>query len=276
MTKQFVSVIIPTYNEEKSIRRCLQSLKTQTYINTEIVVVDSLRTSDETFAISKKYTKESFKFGNERSQQRNFGVGKTKGNFLLFIDADMELESSVIAECVEKVENGSVAVIIPEKSVGTGYWAKCKALEKNMYIGDETIEAPRFFDKKLYLKLGGYNEKMVSGEDWDLGKRFKKVGKVDRIKSLIYHHEGRLTLKQDLKKKLYYAKKADAYLSENVIGPIDILKFIIRPAYIKNWRMLAADPLHSLGFIVMKISELVVGGFGAIFYKKRFWQKLFS
>ncbi|KKQ56826.1 MAG: putative beta-1,3-galactosyltransferase [Candidatus Woesebacteria bacterium GW2011_GWC1_38_13] len=272
MKRPLVSVIVPTYNEEKNIQKCLISLKNQTYRNIEVIVVDSLKSKDKTFRIAKKYS-QAFKFGIERSEQRNYGVKKSQGQYLLFVDADMRLYKNVIRECVEKIYDGCFSVIIPEVSIGKGFWAKCKVLEKRTYMGDDLIEAPRFFIKKIYLKLGGYNDKMVSGEDWDLGRRFRKEGNVGRVKSLIIHNEGRLTLIADLKKKLYYAKMADSYLKESEIGTKDVIKFIFRPAYIRNWKMFLSDPLHTLGLFIMKIMEMLVGGFGAIIYKKSFWMK---
>src|SRR3989344_634039 len=198
----------------------------------------------------------------------------SKGKYIFFIDADMQLQQSVVSDCMQAVKEGCVSVTVPERSIGEGYWSKCKALEKNLYIGDDAIDAPRFFEKKLFLKVGGYNEKMISCEDWDLRRRFADLGKIGRTKSFINHYEGRLTLLGDLKKKLYYAKTSESYLSNNVKGLSDVLKFIFRPAYFLKWRATVSDPFHAVCFIVMKFSELLVGGFGAIIFKKKFWEKL--
>lgn len=273
-----VSIIVPTYNEEDNIEKCLRSITSQSYPNIELIVVDSLRTSDSTAKIAKGFTKKVYKYGKERSPQRNYGANKTNGKYLLFLDADMGLEEEVVEECVKVIEGDKKikALIIPEKSFGESYWAKCKALERNCYIGDETIEAPRFFDKTLFGELGGFNPKMISGEDWDLGVRVKKAGGgVGRINSLIHHNEGALSLIKSLKKKLYYSQKADEYISANVAGVKEIILFIFRPAYFRNWKSLVSDPVHFPGFVIMKLLEFGVGGFGAILYKRSFWKKLF-
>lgn len=267
LSRPLVSVIVPTYNEQKNISVCLQSIGEQSYRNIEVIVVDSLRSIDKTASIAKRMSARVFKFGLERSQQRNYGVKKAKGKYVLIIDADMKLEKTVIEECVNVfVSDSKVAgVIIPEKSFGNSYWAKCKALERNCYIGDDRIEAARFYLQKLYLSSGGYNPKMISGEDWDLSNRVKKLGKITRINSFIMHNEGKLTLLEDLKKKYYYAQKAREYITSNIKGPGDVIPFLFRPAFLRHWRQLLIDPIHLVGLIVMKTLEFTVGGLGILF-----------
>ena len=144
----------------------------------------------------------------------------------------------MIKEAVLKAEKDKLqGIIIPEISFGEGYWAKCKALEKNCYVGDETIEAARFFNRKLITKIGGYDKKMISGEDWDLMIRAKEQGaKIGRVDSHINHNEGKMSLIGDLKKKLYYSKKSSNYLDKHFTGSSDLCKFIFRPAYFRNWK----------------------------------------
>jgi len=174
MIKPLVSVIIATYNEEKNIKTLLESCSDQNYKDLEILVVDSTRTTDKTSHIAKNFGVKVYKFGAERSVQRNYGVSKANGEYVLILDADMKLSASVVSECIN---SHSEAVVIPEKSYGESYWAKCKALERNSYIGDPQIEAPRFFRKDIFIKAGGYNPQMISGEDWDLRERIKKLGR---------------------------------------------------------------------------------------------------
>ena len=99
-----VSVIIPTRNSEKTIKKCLLSVKSQEYKNVETIVIDRDST-DKTKSIAWKYSDKVLNKGPERSAQRNYGVQKAKGNFVLIVDSDMELSSLVIKEAVEKISN---------------------------------------------------------------------------------------------------------------------------------------------------------------------------
>ena len=94
-----ISVIISTKNEAKNIGRLLASLKKQTFLPHEIIVVDN-QSSDETVKISKNYTPLVFDKGPERSAQRNFGIRKATGNYILYLDADMILSPEIL-ECLK-------------------------------------------------------------------------------------------------------------------------------------------------------------------------------
>lgn len=271
-----VSLVVTTYNEERNIETLLTSIQNQTYPEIEIIVVDSERTTDSTSQIARRFTDNIFKLGKERSPQRNHGVKKAVGEHVLILDADMKLEPKVVEDCVKKAQADLKvkAVIIPETSYGESYWAKCKALERNCYIGDENIEAARFFEKEVYEEVGGFNEKMVSGEDWDLSNRIRAAGyKIGRINSFIHHNEGNISLWKDLQKKLYYARQSEAYIQNNVSGIGNVVKYIFRPAYFRNWKKLISDPIHFPGFVLMKFLEFFVGGL-AVMAKREFWRKV--
>ena len=68
-----VSVIVPTKNSERTIERCLKSIKEQNYKNIELIVVDNY-SEDKTFEIANKYADKIIKKGPERSVQRNYGA----------------------------------------------------------------------------------------------------------------------------------------------------------------------------------------------------------
>lgn len=264
--KPLVSIIISTKNEAENIGNCLKSLKAQTYKPVEILVIDN-NSKDKTQKIARKYTQIVLNKGPERSVQRNFGVSKSKGSYIAWFDADMILTPNVIMECVNLVlkDNKIKALVIPEESIGEGFWAKCSSLEKKCYLGDKNIEAVRFVDKETFKKVGMLDKNLISGEDWDITARLKAAGyKISRIKSYVLHNEGNLKLFSLLKKKHYYATKSLPYVSRHIKSPKDLLLFLFRPAFFRNWKLLASDPEHALGLFIMKFLEFSVGLFGII------------
>jgi len=253
--RTLVSLIIPTKNSEETIGTCLKSVREQTYPNIEVVVVDSY-SSDGTREIAEKFGAKIIESRAMRSKARNIGAEKATGALTLFLDSDMELSPKVIEECVNKVKEGYDTVIIPEVSVGIGFWANCKALEKSCYIGDELIEAPRFFKREVFEAVKGYDPELEAGEDWDLNQRIGKAGyRIGRIRAFIRHHEGRLSLRETMLKKYQYGKTLELYRIKHPKEAKDQLN-LIRPAFIKNWKILAKDPIHALGMLFMKTCEL--------------------
>ncbi|MDH5770151.1 MAG: glycosyltransferase [Candidatus Bathyarchaeota archaeon] len=258
-----VSVIIPTSNSERFLERCLKSIWEQSYPNIEVIVVDN-RSMDRTREIAEGCGVRIVLCRAGRSRARNVGAGYAKGEFVLFVDSDMELTPNVVRQCIAKVESGFDAIIIPELSVGEGFWAKCRALEKLCYIGDDLIEAARFFQREVFEVVGGYDPQLESGEDWDLSQRISKARyRVGRIGVPIRHHDESLSLRETMLKKHYYGKTLKRYRLKHPKEAKQQLK-LIRLAFIRNWRKLTKDPVYALGMLFMKTCEFMSGLSGSI------------
>jgi glycosyltransferase involved in cell wall biosynthesis len=222
--------------------------------------------NDNTKEIAREFTSLVFNKGPERSAQRNFGVSKATGEYVMIIDSDMELGKRVVEQCVEKfaTDRSIVGLVIPEESFGKGFWAKCKQLERSYYVGVPWMEAARAFRRKIYQRTGGYNESMVSGEDWDLSQRVAELGTLGRIDEFIHHNEGHLKLKRTLQKKYYYAQKFAAYSSQsssqqNLAAQTGVLSRY--KLYFSKPGRLFRNPAIGAGMLFMKTAEL---GFGAV------------
>jgi len=130
-----VSVIVTTKNAQEHIENCLRSIKAQNFDNSEfeIIVVDN-NSTDKTKAIAHQFTEKVHNFGPERSAQRNFGVGKALGEYVLYLDVDMVLSKNVISQCVKEAESEDlVALYVPEAIVGKGFWIKVRNFERSFY-----------------------------------------------------------------------------------------------------------------------------------------------
>lgn len=264
-----VSVIITTKNEAVHIRGCLESLRRQTYTPIEIIVVDN-HSMDNTCEIAREFTRHVYDAGPERSAQRNYGAKKAKGEYLLFLDADMVLTPDVIKECVEACAKNKIAAVIPEQSFGSGFWARCKSLERECYLGVDWLEAARFYQKKAYAKVGGYDETLTGPEDFELSQRVKAVygpQSVGRITAYIFHDEGNLSLVKLLRKKYYYGRKMRRYRNLSESKPFFAKQANIFRRYALFFRhpqMFISDPLHAFGVLIMKTLEMGAIGIGGL------------
>lgn len=265
--EQLVSVIITTKNEEDVIERLIKSIKSQTFKNIEIILVDN-NSKDRTIKITKRFVVKIYNFGPERSAQRNFGAKKAGGNYFLFLDADMKLSKSVIKECFELCQGAQKigGVIIPEESKASTFWEKVKAFERSFYNeqGDEITDAARFFKKIAFNQVGGYDEEITGPEDWDLPESIKKSGyKIGRINSKIYHYERIKSLFEVARKKFYYGLRVHRYLAKQNISPFNPKTiYFLRPVFYKKINKFLAHPVLSMGLFIMLTIELIAGGLG--------------
>lgn len=257
MTNPLVSVIITTKNSSRTLDRCLKSIADQTYKPIEIIVVDN-NSTDNTKEIARKYTRLVFNHGPERSAQRNFGAKKAKGKYLLIHDSDIYFHNQSVQECVELAEKTQCkAIILPEISIGEGYWSKVKAYERSFYLGNDLIEAARFFDKKAYHQVGGYDENLTGPEDWDLTIRFRSNGLlICRTTKFLLHDENRLDMIGASKKKSYYAKSFKLYKLKHPY--MSKKQFMIRYRFplSKVLKKGLAHPILFTSMIIMKYFEL--------------------
>lgn len=259
-----VSVLVHTRNSQKTIKKHLESIKNQTYKNIEIIMVDN-NSNDNTVHLARKIINSIYRYGPERSAQRNFAAKKARGQYYFVPDSDMIIGKNVIKECIDliKTNPGMKAVVIPEKSLYNGFWSKCKALERECYLGDETIEAARFFEKNAFWEMGGYDENLTGPEDWDLPQKIRSKYEIGRVKSKILHDDSNLSLAALAQKKHYYGLKVALYIRKNPIqSTLQQLVYLLRPAFYRNWRLLTKHPMLTIGMVIMLTVEQVAGFVG--------------
>lgn len=210
MMNPLVSIIVTTKNSESTVEECLLSIKEQTYSPLEMIVIDN-HSSDRTIKIAKKYTQHIFQIGPERSTQRNMGIKKAKGEYVLFLDSDMYLNHEVVAECVKIIKDKTIkGIYIPEKIESNSYWIKVRNFERSFY-NQTVVDAVRFISKKNAEAIGGFDETLFAGEDWDFDKRIRKLGKTGISTSCLFHNEMNFSISEYLRKKAYYAPNLDVY-----------------------------------------------------------------
>jgi glycosyltransferase involved in cell wall biosynthesis len=252
-----VSVIVTTRNSERTLEACLASIREQTYPNVELITVDN-GSSDLTQEIAERFSDAVLQKGPERSAQRNYGVEKSHGNYLLFIDSDMVLEPGVVSDGIDALSDPAVrAVIIPEESFGEGFWAQCKVLERHCYVGEDNVESARMYRRQDFLDVGGFDLELTGPEDWDLTGRIAGRSVRPRTASIIHHDEGRISLRGNFVKRRYYAPGYLGYLVKHRNGALAQGNALFRPAFLRHWRDLAREPAVALGMFVLKFVEFL-------------------
>jgi len=257
-----ISVIIPTYNSMKTFPRCLESVEHQSSECKEIIVVDRF-SQDDLASFAKANGATVIQSNANRSMARNIGLQKAASKGVLFVDSDMILPTHLVEECESGLDKYDT-LIIPELSIGIGFWAECKAAERAMYIGNEEVEAARCFRRESLVSLGGYRASLEAGEDWDLQNRAAASGlSLGRTNSTILHDEGNLSLASLIRKKYTYGKSFATYLKMNPgkgFRQIEPLHRIVRP----SMKVFVSSPTHGTGILIMKSLEFAATGVGHI------------
>lgn len=104
-----VSIIVPVYNAEEYLNRCVGSLLIQSYKNIEIILVDDYST-DSSLDLCKNFEKNDNRirvFKSERfgvSAARNTGIKMASGKYICFLDSDDEYEKEFVKTMVSTIE----------------------------------------------------------------------------------------------------------------------------------------------------------------------------
>lgn len=105
MIEPLISIVVPVYNAEKFIEKCLNSIHTQSYTNWECIVVND-GSHDNSGIICDKYSKIDHRFKIVHKENagvgsaRNLGIDMSKGQFITFIDSDDYVDSNYIADFI--------------------------------------------------------------------------------------------------------------------------------------------------------------------------------
>lgn len=115
MNEPLVSIIIPVYNGENSIERCIKSVLEQDYYNIEIIIINDGST-DNTANILKKHKDKRIKIINQTnsgvSSSRNNGIDCSKGEYITFIDADDYIDKSFLKNAIKISMDNNLDLII--------------------------------------------------------------------------------------------------------------------------------------------------------------------
>lgn len=263
MNEPLVSIIVPSYNSAATIGQCLQSLKKQTYEYIEIIVVDR-RSTDGTVSIAQQYTKNVFTHGPERAAQVNFGVSRARGAYMYRVDSDFVVDPTVVAECVATCEKHHLdGIAVHNTSAeGLGFWADVRKLERDTYIDDDLIVAVRFFTKRSWKKIGGFDESLYGPEDYDFHNRFVTSGfQWRRIRAKERHVGEPKSIKDIWQKHFFYGKQMVPYFTKHPAHAL--LQFNpIRSSFFRHFRIILSNPMLLSGLMVMTVVKFTAGGLG--------------
>lgn len=195
-----VSVIIPIYNTESYLEKCLESIRTQTYVNIEIIMIDDGSTDCSKVIANAFVEKDSrFHLFSQRnagvSMARNYGLDIAQGEYILFIDSDDWIEPQMIERLVYNMKEYNTDISCCQYDRGscftgekTELWNKQITLQ-NFLIHKEINGSlvNKLFRKEL-IKNNRLDESIKYGEDaLFLWKSLLNINSIVVSPDILYH-----------------------------------------------------------------------------------------
>ncbi len=220
-TPPVITIIIPVYNTEKYLRKCLDSLLAQTYTNIEIVLVDDGSTDSsgkicDEYAEKYSHIKVIHKKNGGLSSARKAGAENAIGEFITIVDSDDWIEPDMIARMVATKLEKDVDLVI---------CSYCREYENNsfpvhIFDGDKTFWGKEYQDK-IYRRLyGPVDDEMKSPEKLDsLGSVCMKLYPKEIIKEADFIPTSEV------------GSAEDVLLNISILNKLNSAAYIDRPYY---------------------------------------------
>ena len=202
MNEELVTIVVPVYNVEKYLDRCLRSIVNQTYTNLEIILVDDCAT-DTSGAICDEWAKQDARIrvihkpvNQGLGFARNTGIEAATGEYICFFDSDDYVALTLVEECYAAAKSNQADTVCFGNSVVVGGEVKSERNPnppKDLYEGEE-------IRTQLIPRLVSYNAK--TGENWNLS-----LGAWCEFYSmrLIREHQWRFVSEREIISEDYYS-----------------------------------------------------------------------
>ena len=216
MKKVDISIVVPVYNAEKYLDRCLTSLVEQTKKEIEIIIINDGST-DNSEKVIKKFKDDRIKYIKNTNQgigaTRNEGIAKATGKYLMFIDSDDYLEENTCELLFNKAEKDNLDMVVCDfyRENETGEKKKEKITTFENTTIKETPEllykinmSPwnKLYKTKMIKDNNVYFEEDLKYEDTPFVfismDKAKKIGKIDKcLNHYIIHSNSETTVRDE-------------------------------------------------------------------------------
>lgn len=151
-----ISVIVPLYNKEQWVLRCILSVIKQTYKNVEILIINDGSTDgsrDMVSSIDDSRIKIYDKPNGGLSTARNYGIAKSKGKYIALIDADDEWASKHLEYMLKGFEQSQEIILVCNDLIETADGIKENGLKRNLpFASPDADSAIHYYLIEDYIK----------------------------------------------------------------------------------------------------------------------------
>lgn len=234
-----ISVVVPAYNIEKYIERCIKSILCQTYSNIEVIIVDDGSTDNTASIIDQYALKDTriipiHKKNGGVSSARTEGINRASGDWIGFVDGDDVIEENMYEVLINNakkydadISHCGYQMIFPDGHIDFYYNTKCIEVQDNTKALEELLSG-RKIEPGLWNKLF---KKSLFNDSIDYESLSKIKINEDLLLNYFLFKNSNLAVYEDFCPYHYILRKGSAAVSKNIHHCIDPL-FVI--TYIKD------------------------------------------
>ena len=182
MNNELISIIVPIYNVENYLERCIKSLLSQDYENIEIILVDDGST-DNSARICQKYLEDKrvryfYKKNGGLSDARNFGMSKMNGQYVTFVDSDDAISNDFISYNYKSLMNSGADISVCNMEFV--YDDKVRNISKrdvNFVLTKDDVIEKMLYGKHYFISACGklYHKKVFENVMFPVGQSFEDI-----------------------------------------------------------------------------------------------------
>ncbi len=256
-----VSVIIPVFNEERSIDACLKSLSWQSFRDLEIIVVDDGST-DQSLEILRSMDIKNLEVLNQNhlgpGQARNLGAKKAQGEVLVFVDGDMEFDRDFIAKLVEPIVRGKTIgtfsrdeYLLNKSNIWARFWnlnlgRRADRMHPDNYPATQAVF--RAILRTKFNEVGGFDTGVGYTDDWTISRKLEVLASV--APGAKFYHRNPENLKEVWQQARWFGK--NEFLTKNMGRVVfNLVRYSFALSILKG--VLGSIRYQSVKFLVFKI-----------------------
>lgn len=226
-----ISVIVPVYNSESTLEKCLKAIRNSAFNDYELIVIDSC-SSDKTVSIAKKYANKVISLDNtpQRAKARRMAAENAKGSIVVGVDSDIIIRRNTLSRITEYLNKhtdiDAVTGLLSIEHPNLDFFSQYKNLYMN-FIFKKLPNTVTF----LYGSIHAIRKEIIDLYDSDLG-----IGEDTAIGQQLTHYGKKISFLRNL--EVTHLKKYNvfSFFKNNFLIPYNWAKLFKR---YKGWKQIA-------------------------------------
>lgn len=187
--RPLVSVILPTWNRARSLRKSIESVQAQTYTNWELIVADDGSVDDTVLAVSEELARDPrvrlLELDHRGvSATRNSAIGAAKGEYVAFLDSDKEWDTDFLSVMISTMDVNGLQAAASAVQITVGertFFRSTPSTPASLRLGNSIDQTALVVSRSLLSQTGGFDETLLRAVDYDLILSLSELTSIEQI-----------------------------------------------------------------------------------------------